>query len=51
MKNFDRDGSGSVNYHEFLLSVGYRDVSMDKKSFLEVFEYFDSNNNGKIDES
>ena len=51
LKSMDSDGSGAIDYHEFLAQFASPKQMVQKKVVEEIFQHFDCNNDGYIDES
>jgi len=49
MKSIDTDGSGEINYTEFLAATLDASVFMREDYLKTAFKMFDTNGNGKID--
>ena len=47
----DSDGSGAIDYHEFLAQFVNPKKMIKKTAVEEIFQHFDSNNDGYIDEN
>jgi len=44
----DTDGSGAINYHEFISFFQRKGVILENKEFQMLFKFFDKNSEGKI---
>jgi len=49
MKSIDTDGSGEINYTEFLAATLDASIFMREDYLKTAFKMFDTNGNGKID--
>lgn len=50
LKNMDTDGSGEIDYHEFVIGLSRRDYVSEKSNIEDIFEHFDLDNDGVIDQ-
>ena len=48
MKNVDSDGSGEIDYNEWLMATMDRKNLLSDEKLKTAFNYFDKNNNGSI---
>lgn len=46
----DTDGSGEIDYHEFVIGLSRRDYVSEKSNIEDIFEHFDLDNDGVIDQ-
>ena len=47
-KSLDTDGSGSINYTEFLAATIDKKIYLKQEKLFEAFKSFDKDNSGKI---